>query len=311
MQKEMNLAAKAKNYEQAAQLRNRIFALRKLDNQIIFGDRESIDLSKDRGLIELSELLKIKPPRRIEGFDISHMQGTDTVASMVVFVAGVPDKSQYRKFKSRIKGNDDFIHMRETMSRRFSEKNIKLWGKPDLILIDGGKGQVSSALSTLQHIGIYIPLIGLAKRYEEIIIPRASDALESVEASPVGENKFAKDLQINSDVTTPEIDNDKIKQFAKKLQFETVHLPSSSDALKLLQRIRDESHRFAISYHSTLKRGRQTVSALDSVPSIGAIYKKKLIKEFGSVAGVRSATQDELALVVGPWRARLVKQFIG
>lgn len=268
IEKQMNAHAKASEFEEAAKARNKLFALKRLDNQIIFGDRESMDISKDHGLVELGSLLGINPPRRIEGFDISHMQGTDTVASMVVFSSGVPDKGEYRKFKSRIKGNDDFAHMREVMTRRFSNINIKKWGKPDMILIDGGKGQVGSALQILNELSINIPLIGLAKRYEEIIVPREGN-------------------------------------------FEVVVLKPSSDALKLLQRIRDESHRFAVSYHSTLKRNRQTVSALDSVPGIGSIYKKRLIKHFGSVSGVKAADIEDLAQVVGARRARLIKQFIG
>lgn len=268
IEKQMKSAAKAKDYEEAAKLRNQLFALKKLDTQIIFGDRESMDISKDHGLIELAQLLNISPPRRIEGFDISHMQGTDTVASMVVFVAGVPAKSEYRKFKSRIKGNDDFAHMREVMVRRFSEANIKKWGKPELILIDGGKGQVSSAKGVLKELEMSLPLIGLAKKYEEIIVPKDGE-------------------------------------------FETVLLPRSSDALKLLQRIRDESHRFAVSYHSTLKRGRQNVSILDGIPGIGEVYKKKLIRTFGSARGVQNASFEELKGAVGEKRAQLIKQYAG
>lgn len=333
IEKQMNQAAKSRDFETAASLRNKLFALKRLDTQIIFGDRESLDISKDHGLIELAKVLglyeqpedthvdgvqdvgekqtepykstvkgvsqprtkqsatsssgaaslaggqgrTLRIPRRIEGFDISHMQGTDTVASMVVFVAGVPDKGEYRKFKSRIAGNDDFAHMREVMTRRFSPTNIKKWGTPDLILIDGGKGQVSSAKSVIDELGLKIPLIGLAKRYEEIIVPALSP-----------QNKIAKESQFNSVVLSP-----------------------NSDALKLLQRIRDESHRFAVSYHSSLKRQRQTVSALDAVPGIGSIYKKKLIKTFGSTTGVRQASEDEIAMVIGKSRARLVKQFVG
>ena len=273
-------------------MRNKLFALKKLDNQIIFGDRESLDISKDRGLVELSQLLSINIPRRIEGFDISHMQGTDTVASMVVFVAGVPDKSEYRKFKSRIKGNDDFAHMREVMTRRFSETNIKKWGKPDLILIDGGKGQVSAALSALQGLGIEIPLIGLAKRYEEIIIPQ-----KPYETRP--------DTSANGTTERP------TSRIAKDSQYDVRVLDRSSDALKLLQRIRDESHRFAVSYHSTLKRGRQSESVLDAIPGIGPIYKRKLIRTFGSSAAVRNASLDELKKVIGEKKAYLVKETIG
>ncbi|HYF96850.1 MAG TPA: helix-hairpin-helix domain-containing protein, partial [Patescibacteria group bacterium] len=268
IEKQMNIEAKNKNFEAAASLRNKLFALKRLDSRIIFGDRENMDISKDHGLIELSQLLEIKPPRRIEGFDISHMQGTDTVASMVVFQSGVPDKSEYRKFKSRIKGNDDFAHMREVISRRLSPFNLKKWGKPDLLLIDGGKGQVSSAKAAMEEAGMNIPIIGLAKRYEEIIVP-------------------------------------------KEKSFEIIRLQPSSDALKLLQRIRDESHRFAVSYHSTLKRSRQTTSILDGIPGIGEVYKKRLIRQFGSSKSVQNASLDELKSVVGEKRARLIKELAG
>jgi excinuclease ABC subunit C len=274
MEKQMKPAAKEKNYEEAAALRNKLFSLKKLDNQIIFGDRESLDISKDRGLVELSQLLHIDIPRRIEGFDISHMQGTDTVASMVVFVAGVPDKGEYRKFKSRIKGNDDFAHMREVMTRRFSETNTKKWGKPDLILIDGGKGQVSAALSALDELSLSIPLIGLAKRYEEIIIPKLTEPI------------------------------------AKNLQYDVTALNRSSDALKLLQRIRDESHRFAVSYHSTLKRGRQNASVLDDIPGIGPATRRKLLRHFGSVSALSGASQPEIQKLIGKSKASVLAKHL-
>jgi len=268
MEKEMKAYAKGSDFEQAAKLRDKILALKHLDSKIIFGDRESLDISKDLGLVELAEMLEIKLPRRIEGYDISHMSGTDTVASMVVFVSGVPDKSQYRKFKSRITGNDDFAHMREVITRRFSESNISKWGKPDLILIDGGKGQVSSALSALADLKIDIPLIGLAKRFEEVIIPP--------------------------------------KKPGPKMHYDVKVLSRSSNALKLLQRIRDESHRFAIGYHSLLKRSRQHQSLLDDIPGIGDATKKKLIRTFGSTRAVLSADESEIISAVGKSRAKAI-----
>ncbi|HET7673593.1 MAG TPA: helix-hairpin-helix domain-containing protein, partial [Candidatus Saccharimonadales bacterium] len=297
IEKEMKRAAKEKRYEEAASLRNKLFALKKLDSRTIFGDRESIDISKDKGLVELSKLLSIDVPRRIEGFDISHMQGTDTVASMVVFTAGVPDKSQYRKFKSRIKGNDDFAHMREVIMRRFSESNVKKWGNPDLILIDGGKGQVSSALTVLEETGINIPLIGLAKRFEEIIIPH---------------RVIAKDSQYEKANPSKDINNKKPNSnlIAKDSQYEVQILDANSDALKLLQRIRDESHRFAVSYHSTLKRGRQSASVLDEIPGIGPATRKKLIRHFGSVSAVFSAKQTEIQKLIGKSKANILARHL-
>ncbi len=268
-EKKMNEAAKAKDFEKAAKFRNKLFALKNLEQKIIFSDRENLDISKDQGLAGLAELLALpEPPRRIEGFDISHMQGSDTVASMVVFIGGVPDKSQYRKFKLRIPGNDDFAHMNEALTRRLSERNLKSWGKPDLLLIDGGKGQVNAALKAMESCGQNIPVIGLAKRYEQIIIPYS--------------------------------------QNAKKLQFDIVELPHSSSVVKLLQRVRDESHRFAVSYHSTLKQNRQTTSPLDEIVGIGPLTKKKLIKHFGSTSRVLEASEDDLTAIVGAKRAKAI-----
>lgn len=298
LEKEMKAAAKDSEFEKAAQLRDKLHALKNLDRQIIFGDREAVDISKDRGLVELGELLSITPPRRIEGFDISHMSGTDTVASMVVFVSGVPDKSQYRKFKSRIPGNDDFAHMHEVISRRFSERNIKQWGKPDLILIDGGKGQVGAALKALDERAISIPLIGLAKRYEEIVIPY----LSKIETkSQIKENTSKTSLN-----TVKAIQNN--TKIATQSQFEIVSLSRGSDALKLLQRTRDESHRFAVSYHSTLKTKRQTSSALENIPGVGPATRKKLIKHFGSMRAVNTASEEEIGKVIGKAKAKIVTQ---
>ncbi len=281
VEKDMKAHSKASEFEKAAADRDKLNALKSLERQVIFGDREAIDISKDHGLVELATLLKIEPPRRIEGFDISHMSGSDNVASMVVFVAGVPDKNEYRKFKMRTPGNDDFAHMREVISRRLGESNVKKWGLPDLFLIDGGKGQVSSALNAMQEMGYDLPMIGLAKRYEEIIIPKKQ----------IKRNKSKE-------------------EFAKNSQFETIVLPKNSDAVKLLQRIRDESHRFAVSYHSTLKQKRQTSSLLDDIPSIGPSTKRKLLKEFGSLRGVVNASERDLKKVVGEKKARLLVEHL-
>jgi len=277
VEKAMNDYAKNSQYEKAAKERDKLNALKSLERQVIFGDREAIDISKDKGLVEIGELLNIEPPRRIEGFDISHMSGTDNVASMVVFVAGVPDKGEYRKFKMRKPGNDDFAHMNEAITRRLSESNVKKWGLPNLFLIDGGKGQVSSAKNAMDQAGFSIPMIGLAKRYEELIIPTRSELQE---------------------------------EFAKKPQFEISILPTNSDAIKLLQRIRDESHRFAVSYHSTLKRQRQTSSVLDDIPSIGPSTKRKLLKSFGSLRGVVNASDADLAKIVGAKKAKLLRSHL-
>lgn len=307
LESDMKRAAKSQQYEEAAKLRNRLLALKNLDSKIIFGDRERMDISKDKGLVELAELLKIEVPRRIEGYDISHLQGSDTVASMVVFTAGVPDKSQYRKFKSRVPGNDDFAHMFEVITRRFSERNIKQWGKPDLVLIDGGKGQVSSALKALQEKDLKIPLIGLAKRYEEIIVPPSLDASPQIEKKSQSEDATQKPKTNNSDKTINKLK----KEIEKTSQFKVVRLEPNSNALKLLQRVRDESHRFAVSYHSSLKGQRQTASQLDQVPGIGPVTRKKLLRTFGSISKIKVASKDEIALVVGGVKAQQIVDSLG
>lgn len=289
VEKEMKLYAKESRFEDAAAARNQLFALKGLSKQVIFSDREFMDISKDEGLRGLCELLTLKaPPRRIEGYDISHMQGTDTVASMVVFTNGIPHKADYRKFKMRIPGNDDFAHMNEAINRRLSEKNRKAWGVPNLFLIDGGKGQLSSAIAARDAAGIKAPMIGLAKREEEIVIHREM-----------------------SGVT---LDYDYVTKAGGMLtqddMFIRVLLPKNSHVVKLLQRVRDESHRFAVSYHSVLKGKRQVSSLLDDIPTIGPTTRKKLIRTFGSMRGVIQARQADLEATVGPKKAAILKQYL-
>lgn len=285
----MRRAASNHEFELAAKLRNQYRALESLHKQIIFSDKEFMDLSKDAGLNELTELLGLRAiPRRIEGFDISHMSGTDTVASMVVFQNGMPDKAEYRKFKMRIPGNDDFAHMNEVINRRVSEKNKKAWGLPALFLIDGGKGQLGAALDALSAAGLETPAIGLAKQQEQIVV---SKKWASVNLS----EKFAKKIR----ATIEETDD-----------FILVNVPHESHVVKLLQRIRDESHRFAVSYHSTLKVKRTTKSLLDEVPTIGPATKKKLLRHFGSVKGIEQARQVELVALIGESRATILRQYL-
>jgi excinuclease ABC subunit C len=275
-------------YEQAIKSRNSLLALQKLRSRIIFSDKENLDLSKDHALFDLAELFSLlKPPRRIEGYDISHMSGTDTVASMVVFTNGIADKGEYRKFKMRLPGNNDFAHMNEALNRRLSHNGEKKWPKPDLILIDGGKGQLSSAIKARDALDIKIPMIGLAKQYEEIIINKASL------------------VEINQDYLV------KLRgRLITSNDFTTIQLPDSAHLVKLLQRVRDESHRFAVSYHSTLKRNRQTTSTLDDIPTIGPITKKILLRHFGSLKAISQARYQEIEKLVGPKKATILKQYL-
>lgn len=281
---DMKRAAASHRYEDAAALRNRLRDLGELQKQIVFGDREFMDASKDQGLSGLQQLLGLpEPPRRIEGYDISHMSGTNNVASMVVATNGLADKSEYRKFRMQLPGNDDFGHMRETMARRFSGRHDS-WPKPDLLLIDGGKGQLSAAAGVLHDKGLAIPVIGLAKREEQIIIHQTLSGVH---------------LAINN--INPEEKQGRSAGFVSSSdEFLIVDLPNNSHIMKLLQRIRNESHRFAVSYHSTLKRQGATRSLLDDIPGIGPVTRKKIITSFGSGRGAQSASRDQLTAVLGP-----------
>jgi excinuclease ABC subunit C len=287
IERDMKAAAKAKEFEAAAIYRNQLGALQALNRQILFSDRELQDASKDMGLMELAGLLGLSaPPRRVEGFDISHMQGTDNVASMVVFVNGLPDKAAYRKFKMRLLGNDDFGHMAETLRRRLREDNRKKWGTADLIIIDGGRGQLAAAIAARDEAEQTMPMIGLAKKREEVVISKNGSLIGSSE----------KDLlKISAQMKA---------YVSQSADFINIELPDNSHAVKLLQRIRDESHRFAVSYHSTLKRGRQTASLLDEVPGVGPLTRKKLIRHFGSAKAALAASPDELAELLGPVKGR-------
>lgn len=290
LEQEMKRAAKAQNFEQAAKLRNRIRWLEGLGKQVIFSDKEFLDISKDHALSELVTLLGLPSyPKRIEGYDISHQQGSDVVASMVVFTNGVSNKAEYRKFKTKINKNDDFYNMNETLKRRLSERNRKAWGLPDLVLIDGGKGQLDAALKARDEAGYpSIPFIGLAKREEQLVIDKCRSGVKLNMLSLHELGGFA----------------------SESADFILVNVPHNSNLVKLLQRIRDESHRFAVSYHSVLKAKRQTASLLDEVPGIGPATRKKLLRAFGSMRGISQAQESDLKKVLGPSKAKALKQYL-
>jgi excinuclease ABC subunit C len=290
LERDMKRLSKTAKFEEAAHARNQLFALRRLSQQVIFSDREFQDISKDHALSELVDLLGLKrAPRRIEGYDISHMSGTDVVASMVVFVNGVTAKDEYRKFKTKLNHNDDFYNMHETIARRFSEKNRKAWVLPSLVLIDGGKGQLDAATRARDEADLSkIPFIGLAKREEQIVVQKEKSG-----------------VNVNLNVLH------KLGGFtAETNDFILINLPTSTNLVKLLQRIRDESHRFAVSYHSILKTKRQTASLLDDIPSIGPASRKKLLRSFGSMRGITQASLADLEKVVGAKKASVLIQYL-
>ena len=207
---------------------------------------------------------------RIECFDISNIQGKEAVGSMVVFGDGKPQPKLYRRFRVRgVKEINDFAMLREILSRRFGSRRAgkrdeSFSAEPDLIIIDGGKGQAGIARTVLAESGVEVPVIGLAKREEEVFIP--------LEAG-----------------------------------FKRVLLPERSEALYLLQRIRDEAHRFALSYHTALRRKTIRGSALDQIPGVGPATRRELIKTLGSLQGVRLASEEQLTSIVGPVMARKIK----
>jgi excinuclease ABC subunit C len=233
----------------------------------------------ESAMSELQEQLNLpKLPERIECYDISHIQGTNTVASMSVFKEGKPLSSDYRRFKIKSHdGNDDFASMREVLTRRFKrlknareggEENASFAASPDLVLIDGGKGQLSSAVEAMLQLGLQdIQLASIAKREEEIFLPDAA---------------------------------------------EPVIMPRNSQGLFLLQRARDEAHRFAITFHRNLRGKSSVKSALDLVPGIGPKRKKMLIRTFGSVKGIREATEEQIAAAPGMTEkvARQIKEHL-
>ncbi len=239
----------------------------------------------EQALEQLHEELSLPAiPRRIECYDNSNIQGNSPVSSMVVFIDGKPAPNQYRKFKVKtVEGANDFATMQEVLRRRFGRHAARVaagegtrdeeartnpgqsagepeaWDLPDLVIIDGGKGQLGAALQAMRELGVHeIPAVGLAKRFEELFVP----------------------------------DDD-----------EPVVLPRNSEALYLVQRIRDEAHRFAITFHRQVRGKSSIQSALDTIPGIGPKRRRALLKKFGSVKRIREADVEEIAATIGFTRA--------
>ncbi len=278
LEDEMKKAAAAQDYEKAARMRDALDDLKRTTQKTNRFERVPytlpVAIHPDQDLVELAQALGLpKPLERIEGFDISNISGTFAVASMVSFKRGRPDRSNYRRFRMKtVTGQNDFACMAETIRRRYS-RILKEHAEqpvpevqtepvpampvslPDLILIDGGKGQLNAALDELQKLQLgHVPVIGLAKEYEEIYRPGESEPLR---------------------------------------------LDHNTGALKLLQRVRDESHRFANTYNAKLRLRKISESILDEFPGIGERRKSALLKKFGSVQRLRTATVEEIAQVSG------------
>jgi excinuclease ABC subunit C len=242
------------------------------------------DSGKTREALEqLQEELNLpSTPKRIECYDISNIQGTNAVGSMVVFADGRPAPAEYRRFRIRwVEGSNDFAMMAEVLRRRFkrakdvieeraragADADESFGALPDLVIVDGGKGQVSAAHDEMRNLGVgHIPLAGLAKRFEELYV---------------------------KDVSEPTV------------------LPRTSQALYLVQRVRDEAHRFAITYHRKLRAKAGMRSALDSIPGVGPKRKKALLRKFGSLKAVREAPVEEIASTPGFTRSLAEKVLAG
>ena len=198
----------------------------------------------------------------MECYDISNTQGTDSVASMVVFTDGKPDKKEYRRFRIKtVEGANDFASMAEVLTRRLlrgfaaTDKEHGFGAVPDLIIVDGGKGQLSSAVSVLESLGLEdMNIVGLAKREEEIFLPGES---------------------------------------------EPIVLAKNAPELRLITAIRDEAHRFAITYHRALRQNRTLASELDRIAGVGNKRKLLLLEAFGDLEGIRGASVEELSAVKG------------
>jgi len=241
LEKTMYDEASKGNYELAAEARDQLFGLKELKKKIVFSDKEFLDISSDQALKQLQQLLNLeKPPRRIEGYDISHQSGTNTVASMVVFINGASARSEYRKFKIRTSTNDDLKSMQEVITRRLKHKE---WEYPDLIVLDGGVTQVNAVLPLLEGTGI--PVIGRDKSGDHsrnarvvLIVPNDFNRGDS----EPGKARLSAETPVATGVSDAPRD------------WKRLELSKDSHIARLIARIDEESHRFAITYHSLLKR---------------------------------------------------------
>lgn len=272
MEKQMKALARKEDYEKAAETRDllrdirRVVNIRKTQIPLI---RKQPDTAYQE-MAELQDALHMDHlPQVIEAFDISNIMGEQAVGSMVYFEKGYPNKNFYRRFRIKsVKGINDFAMMREVVYRRYSRVLQEQRRKPDLILIDGGKGQISAALHALKALGLdHLSVVGLAKRYEELFLPRRS---------------------------------------------QPILLSRNSNALKLVQRVRDEAHRFAIRFHKKLRDKRIRESILDDIEGVGPKRKQVLLNHFGSIEKIRKSSAEELASVgrIGPNLAKTIKEML-
>ena len=273
LEEQMRTAAKAMDFEKAAELRDVLSDLRQI-SRVARERKFSRDLRpKIDQIQEMQDLQRVLdlpvPPHHIEGFDISNISGTLSVAATVCFHGGRPHKEHYRHYRIKtVEGSDDFASMAEVVGRRYARLKEEGGQLPDLVMVDGGKGQLMAALKSLWQLGIRdMPVIGLAKRMEEIHTPKQPQAIV---------------------------------------------LPRNSPALHLIQRLRDEAHRFANAYHQKLRKRRIQESVLDEFSGLGAKRKLALLQHFGSMQRLRQASIDEIAAItgIGPKTAAALKDYL-
>ncbi len=273
LEEEMRAAARAMKFETAAQLRDVINSLREIGRatrERKFTHDFAPRIAPQPEMEELQRVLGLAAlPSHIEGFDISNISGTLSVAATVCFRDGKPHKEHYRHYRIKtVEGSDDFASMAEVVGRRYARVRAEGGTLPDLVMVDGGKGQLMSALRALWQLEIRdLRVIGLAKQMEEIHVP---------------------------DQTQP------------------IRLPRNSPALHLIQRLRDEAHRFANSYHQKLRQRRVQESVLDEFPGLGEKRKLALLQHFGTIQRLREATPEKIAEVtgIGPTMAAALQEFL-
>ena len=298
IQQAMEKEAAAKRFEKAAALRDTLLLLRRAVKERALGTRSLALKAADAaaGVAELQRVLALPLlPRVIEAYDISNIAGTLAVGSMVCAVDGVPQKNRYRRFRIRtVTGSDDPAMMAEMIHRRYARLVADHSARPDLVLVDGGLTQLRAARRALDALGLCeLPVAGLAKQFEEIYYegrPAPAD-------SPVA--------------ITPSDSSAVIPPPTAPLAKEPIlRLPPGSRALQVLQRLRDEAHRFALDYHHRLRLQRIRESQLDDVAGIGEKRKEVLLRHFGSVARLRRARAAEIAAApgIGPQMARLIRK---
>lgn len=250
---------------------------RELEAKDAWCQEAMVQLQQSLGLTDL--------PYRIEGYDISNIMGTAPVGSMVVTEGGTPAKDEYRRFKIRFhpESPNDFAMMHEVITRRLRTHlngDAKFRKLPDLIMIDGGKGQLAAALKARDQLGMVVPMVGLAKKMELIIVPTKLREVQLSEQSVDRRGGYVYDESADAGY-----------------DFSEVELPMNSSGLNLLKRLRDEAHRFALSFHRKIRDSRMTGSTLEEIPGVGPRRRRLLLRTFGSVDAIKKASVEEIAAV--------------